>query len=1173
MSTPGYIHLRTHSTYSLSEGAIKIEPLVDRCAAWRMPAVALTDTANIFGAMDFSQTASKAGVQPIIGCQIFLELSEHDPRRQEGRLSSSALFHLNKSRKIEEISDQLIVLAQNEQGYLNLMALSTYGWSKAQSYENQKIIPKVSLSFLKEHAEGLIALSGGVNGGIAQLLLCDNEQAAETLLAELAGIFKERFYIEISRHGLKEEQKIEPTLINWAYRYSLPMVATNEAFFLDEDMHEAHDALLCIAGGNYVLETERRRVTPHHRFKSPSEMTTLFNDLPEALANTLVIAKRCAFLVEPANPMLPAYPCENDESEELKLQTFKGLEKRLTEFVLINVEDPEKQAKIRKEYTERLSYELEVISKMGFSGYFLIVADFIQWAKEQNIPVGPGRGSGAGSLAAWALTITDIDPIRFNLIFERFLNPERVSMPDFDIDFCQERRDEVIDYVRKKFGEDRVAQIITFGKFQARAVVRDVGRVLQMSYNQVDSICKLIPNIPTHPVTLAQAIKEETDLKEMVSSNPAITKLVDIGTKLEGLNRHASTHAAGIVIGDRPLGELVALYFDPRSDIPVTQFNMKDVEKAGLVKFDFLGLKTLTVIAYTVTLLKEREVNLNISHIPLNDAKTYELLRRCETVGVFQVESGGMTDVLRRLKPSRFEELIALVALYRPGPMDDIPRYIACKNGEEAVNYLHPQLEKILEETFGVMVYQEQVMQIAQHLAGYSLGAADLLRRAMGKKYQAEMDAQRTKFVQGAVERNIKEAIAHQIFDQMAKFAGYGFNKSHSAPYALITYQTAYLKANYPLEFMAALMTLDSGNIDKLNLYRQELEKMGIPLRIPDINRSITAFAVETQEGSLGLRYGLAAIKNAGQASIDNIVAERKRGGPFKDIWDFAHRVDARFINKRLLENLIYAGAFDSLHSNRRQLFESIAVILKHITIASADRQNAQVSLFGDFSQQASLKANLADIPEWPSLEKLQHEFNAIGFYLSSHPLDGFTEIFKKLPLTRSNELYNYFNHSSNEVARLAGVIIGVKKRTNKSGQKYAFITLSDSSGVFEVTCFSELLSRYQDSLIAGQGVYLTASGRIETDNLRLTLLTLELLTDKLNQIPIYIEITLKNHASIEEIQKKLSSLGKGSTQITFKTLLKEREVKINLPHTYGFSSDVMAQIRTLKGVHAVTQS
>jgi DNA polymerase-3 subunit alpha len=1161
MPDSSFIHLRVHSAYSLSEGAIKIEPLIERCIAQKMPAVALTDTANLFGAMDFSQVASKAGVQPIIGCQIVIALSEGDPRLKDSR------FHKNQPRV--EKPDQLIILAQNEQGYRNLMALSSHAWAIAKTQGE----PQISLEFLKNHADGLIALSGGIQGGVGQLLLSNNIPAAEDRLKTLAAIFPGRFYVELTRHGLASETKIEQTLIDWAYRFNLPLVATNEAFFLDEDLYEAHDALLCIAAGTYVLETERRKVTPHHRLKSPQEMAALFADVPEALLNTVVIAKRCGFMVEPTTPMLPAYPTEKNEAEELKLQALEGLEMRLKDFVLTNIMTSENQDEIRKVYRERLYYELGVISQMGFPGYFLIVANFIQWAKHQNIPVGPGRGSGAGSLVAWALTITDIDPIRFNLLFERFLNPERVSMPDFDIDFCQERRDEVISYVRSKFGHDRVAQIITFGKLQARAVLRDVGRVLQMPYSQVDRICKLIPNNPAHPVTLTEAIEQQVDLKEMVDNDPSLAKLVDLGKKLEGLYRHASTHAAGVVIGDRPLEELVALYYDPRSDVPATQFNMKDVEKAGLVKFDFLGLKTLTVMAHTIDLLKQRNVEINLSQISLDDIKTFELLRRSETVGIFQVESGGMTDVLRRLKPTRFEELIALVALYRPGPMDDIPRYIACKNGEEKVNYLHPKLKEILQETFGVMVYQEQVMQIAQQLAGYSLASADLLRRAMGKKIKSEMDDQRAKFVQGAMAQSIKEGIAHQIFDQMAKFAGYGFNKSHSAPYALITYQTAYLKANYPLEFMAALMTLDMGNIEKLNLYRQELDKMGVPLRMPDINLSRTVFSVEADHlGQLGLRYALAAIKNVGEAGMDSIVAVRERGGIFKDIWDFASRIDARLINKRQLENLIHAGAFDSLHPNRRQLFETLEIVLRHASMISAERQSSQASLFGSLSSQVLPNTKLAEVSEWPQLEKLQHEFDAIGFYLSSHPLDGYTESLQKLSLTKSSELFKYFSRKEAESVRMAAVVISVKERSGKTGQKYAFITLSDAMGVFEVACFSEILSRNRSFIVPGQAVYLTATGRLDSENLRLTLTTLEPLEQKLAGIASSIEIIIIDQHVIAQIGQKLAGLGKGATQITLRILSSDKEVLINLPQRYGLPPDVAAQILSLKGVKDVRQ-
>lgn len=778
-----FVHLRVHSAYSLLEGAIPVKKLIGLAQKYQMPAVAMTDTGNLFGAFEFSLAAREAGIQPIIGCQI--QITSSSERKNE--------------------TDTLVLLAQNEKGYKNLLKIVSYTYLNGKEGDP----PQIDFDTLSPWTEGLIALTGGLYGGLGKRLNrgLDGREYVKTLQS----LFMDRLYIELSRQGglTPEEEKIENKLIELAYAFNLPLVATNEAFFPDSSLYEAHDALLCIAEGTYVNETNRRRLTPDHSFKSPQEMEALFADLPEAITNTRVIAQRCSFLLTPINPILPSFPCGN-EVEELQKQARLGLEERLNRHVFAPEMQETEKLELREKYFKQLEYELNVIEGMNFPGYFLIVADFIKWAKAQHIPVGPGRGSGAGSVVAWSLTITDLDPLRFGLVFERFLNPERVSMPDFDIDFCQDRRDEVIRYVRDKYGADRVAHIITFGKLQARAVLRDVGRVLQMPYGQVDRICKLIPNNPAKPVNIEESLEVEPQLRQMVEQDPDVKHLINIAQQLEGLYRHASTHAAGVVIGDRPLDEMVPLYQDARSSLPATQYNMKYIEQAGLVKFDFLGLKTLTVIQTAVEYLKEGGIELDMLAIPLDDEKTFELLRRAETIGLFQFESSGMTDVVRKLRPDRFEEIIAIGALYRPGPMDYIPRYIACRHGEEKVTYLYPELEPILGETHGVIVYQEHVLRIAQDLAGYTLGGADLLRRAMGKKIKSEMDSQRKKFIDGILERvGGKPATAKILFDQIEKFASYAFPKAHAATYALITYQTAYLKAHYPVEYMAALMTLE----------------------------------------------------------------------------------------------------------------------------------------------------------------------------------------------------------------------------------------------------------------------------------------------------------------------------------------------------------------------------
>src|SRR3984893_8639994 len=1065
MPLADFVHLRVHTAYSLSAGAIRIKELVDLCKAERMPAVAVTDTGNLFGALEVATSCSTAGIQPIIGCEIALARNgTHDGSRPGG----SGLD-----------SDRSVRWAQSETGYRNLLDLVSRSYLAGEMPTE----PAITASDLAGASEGLLCLAGGPRGPVGRLLAEGQTDAAETALIHLAGVFPNRLYIELMRHGTPEEARTEPGLVELAYRHDLPLVATNDAYFPDRDFYEAHDALLCVAETTVVADQERKRLTPHHYFRSAQEMRALFADLSEACDNTLVIARRCAFIPQQRQPILPAFPTTGGADEETALRhaARAGLEERLC------------RAEIGDDaaapYRQRLEFELDTIVGMGFAGYFLIVSDIIQWAKRQGIPVGPGRGSGAGSVVAWALTITDLDPLRFGLLFERFLNPERVSMPDFDIDFCQDRRDEVIRYVQQKYGRDRVAQIITFGKLQARAVLRDVGRVLGLPYGQVDRLSKLVPYNPAHPVSLEKAIWSEPQLQQLRDSDESVARVVTIALKLEGLYRHASTHAAGVVIGDRPLTELVPLYRDPRSDIPVTQFNMKWVELAGLVKFDFLGLKTLTVLARTRDLLAARGVTLDLESLPLDDRGAYELLARGETVGVFQLEGAGVRDMLKKLRPDCFEDIIAVVSLYRPGPMENIPRYIAVKHGEEAVDYLHPALEGILKETHGIMIYQEQVMQIAQVLAGYSLGSADLLRRAMGKKIPSEMEAQRQLFIEGATGRGVGAALADHIFDQMAKFAGYGFNKSHAAAYALLAYQTAYLKANHPVEFLAALMTLDLGNTDKLNVFRQELDRLGIRLLPPDINGSEVTFAVEAdpKTGKPAVRYALAAVKGVGGQAMSELVGERARGGRFKDLIDFYRRLDAKSFNRRQFENLAKAGAFDSLNPNRAQTFAAAEQLLRHASLAAEERDSRQESLFAAIDPAFTPRPTLPLLADWPPVERLQHEFAAIGFYLSSHPLDPYGKSLERAGIIRYSDLPVGLAANAASRFKLAGIVIGRKERTSGRGNRFAFVQMSDPSGTFEVTLFSEILSESRALVDSGQPLVATVDVRSEKDSLRLT--------------------------------------------------------------------------------------
>ncbi len=1105
-----FIHLHTHSAYSLLEGAIAVEDLVDLAVDHQMPAVAITDTNNLFGALEFSEKARKMGVQPIIGAQLDVAILPDDG----GAIGKNQ----NPNRRARP--DQIVLLAQNETGYQNLMALASLPY-----LERGEGDPKpLTLAQIENYAAGLICLSGGIRGPLASAVK-KSPQCAEEIAKTLAAIFPNRLYIEIQRHDINEERQLENALINLAYAHDIPIVATNDVYFAAEEVYEAHDALLCIAGGRYVVEQDRRRETSQHYFKSAEQMAELFSDLPEAIENTILIAQRCAYAPRKSNPTLPPFPHEDGlgEPELLRNQARRGLDERLT-AAAIPSEDQE-------QYRARLEFELDVIIQMGFAGYFLIVADFIQWAKAQNIPVGPGRGSGAGSVAAWALTITDLNPIQFGLLFERFLNPERVSMPDFDIDFCQERRDEVIEYVRRKYGNERVAHIITFGKLQARAVLRDVGRVLQIPYPVVDRICKMVPNNPAAPVTLQEAIDGEPMLQQQRAEDENIARMMGYALQLEGLYRHASTHAAGVVIGDKALIERIPLYKDPRSDALVTQFSMKDVENSGLVKFDFLGLKTLTVLQYTLAYMAQRGINLRLEDIPFSDDNSFAMLARGEASGVFQLESSGMRDTLRRLKPNRFEDIIALVALYRPGPMDNIPKYIAVKNGEEAPDYLHPSLEPILRETYGIMIYQEQVMQVAQVLAGYSLGGADLLRRAMGKKIQSEMDAQEKSFIEGAVANDVNADQARMIFQQVNKFAGYGFNKSHAAAYALIAWQTAYLKAHYPVEFMAALMTLDLGDTDKLAKFRQELQRLNIKLLPPDINKSAADFAVEKiTDDTYAIRYALGAIKGVGFESMKNMVADREANGVFKDLADIARRGVAHGMNKKQWEALAAAGAFDGVTNNRAAAHGGADILLKYAQTLRAEQSSGQGNLFGEEVTMAA--PALPATAQWPMLEALQMEFGAVGFYLSAHPLDSFARVLKRINVARYADLADMLARSRTSRVKLAGVVVGVTIKTAKSGNRFAFVQLSDASGVYEVMVFAEILLRHRDILAAGKTLILSVDAQANDDGYRLTVQDVQLLEAAAADVADGVVISLQSEKGIPALKETLSALPPGKGEI-----------------------------------------
>jgi len=1146
-----FVHLRMHSAYSLLEGALTIPRLVALAAENRMPALALTDSNNLFGVLEFSESLAQARIQPIIGCTLSLSFAtegETTPGPELRRPSADG---------------RIALLAKDAEGYANLMRLSSNAYLAA--VETGEVV--TSIRQLAARAQGLIALTGGPEGVIDLALAEANPDLARNRLAALKSIFGDRLYVELQRHGLPQERAVEPLLLELAYGAQLPIVATNEPYFAAPDDFEAHDALLCIAEGSYVAVDQRRRLSPDHYFKSASEMRELFADLPEAIETTIEIARRCSYRPKEHAPILPQFLIATRSSEaqgdieaaELRRQSKAGLASRLASVGAAPGCDA-------KAYAERLAFELDVITGMNYQGYFLIVADFIQWAKARGIPVGPGRGSGAGSLVAWALTITDLDPIRFGLLFERFLNPERVSMPDFDIDFCQDRRDEVIAYVRDRYGADRVAHIITFGKLQARAVLRDVGRVLQMPYGQVDRLCKLVPHNPANPVTLPQAIAGEPRLQEARDTEPIVAKLLDIGQRLEGLYRHASTHAAGVVIADRPLIELVPLYRDARAQLPATQFNMKWAEAAGLVKFDFLGLKTLTVIETARELLARRGISLDPIRLPLDDIASYELLARGDTVGVFQLEGAGMRDALRKLKPDRFEDIIAIVALYRPGPMDNIDSYVSRKHRREQPDYLHPLIQPILEETYGVIIYQEQVMQIARGLSGFSLGEADLLRRAMGKKIKKEMAQQRTRFVEGAVGNGVERARAEFIFELVAKFAGYGFNKSHAAAYALIAYQTAYLKANYPVEFLAASMTLDIGNTDKLNIFAQEARRIGIRIDPPSVNRSEAGFV--PSEGAI--RYSLAALKNVGRQAVDHICAERQVRGAFRDVSDFARGINPRLVNKRALETLAAAGALDELGINRATAYANVDRIMAAGSQSLEEASEGQENLFAGLSRTPP-PIELRAAKPWVPTDRLSREFDAIGFFLTGHPLDDYREVLEALGAETWID-YAAKARTRRVVGTLAGTVLSARERKGKSGNPYAFVAFSDPTGQFEAVVFSEALAASRELLQPGSVVLLDVEAEADGETVKVRVQRIVSLEAAAEARHAGMKIYLEGTRALDSLAEQVGTRGgQGELRLVLRLNDVAREVEFVLPQGIDATPKQRSALTLVEGVAAVS--
>ncbi len=1154
-----FVHLRNHTAYSLAEGALKTSTIVGLCQKYKMPAVAITDTNNLFGGAEFSTFIGDGGIQPILGTQLNIDFN-----------LPSSVFPKNKL-------SQLVLLVQNDIGYHNLLKLLSCAYLK----KNPEDEVHITFDMLKDKSEGLIALSGGINGVIGKCLLAGNKELAEEKLIELNTIFKNKFYIEIQRHNLPDEINTEDDFINLAYKHNIPLVATNECYFANKDMYQAHDVLLCITDGKFVDETNRRHETEEHYFKSPEEMIELFSDLPEAIQNTLEIAKRCAYKFKKSNPLLPHVEKGADEPQLLRDKAYAGLMERL-EIAGITT-DEEKQP-----YIERLEYELDVIIKMGFPGYFLIVADFIGWAKNHDIPVGPGRGSGAGSIVAWSLKITNLNPLRFGLLFERFLNPERVNMPDFDIDFCQDRRGEVIHYIQEKYGFDSVGQIITFGKLQTKNAIKDVGRVLRIPYTKCDELCKVIPNKLQDkdtgndiPITIPNCMQHLSEFSQMVESDDILKGLINIAMKVEGLFRNVGTHAAGVVIGDRPIDQLVALYKDDKSDMPVTQYNMKFIEDTGLIKYDFLGLKTLTVIKKACDMIyKNHGIKINIDNIPIDDKDTYDMLMSANTPAIFQLESKGMRDVILSLKPDKIEDLVALVALYRPGPMDNIPIYCRRKFGEK-VEYMHPKMESILKETYGIMVYQEQVMEISKQLAGYTKGQADDLRKAMGKKLKDKMDKHRELFKKGCLEfSQIDETLSMQIFDTMAQFASYGFNKSHAVCYAWVCYQTAYLKAHFAPEFMAASMTYDMADTDKIAFFAENVKKMGIKILRPDINKSYEYFSVEDNN----IRYSMAGVKGVGVGVVQGIVAEREKNGEFKNITDFISRVDPKNLNKRTLENLIKAGAFDGLEPNRNKLYKNIDYILSQIASINKDKETNQSSLFSlDEIEVKRDDIRLEEEIDWNPLEKLNFEKEVIGFYVSAHPLDVYENALIALNVQNSSDI---LNSKEEKKISLAGIIESAKMRVSKNGKEYIMARLSDKSGSIDILFFKREPKQYNQKfsknppppppqsleeimaiLENGKPVLINADIKISDDK-RVSLFgnRIELLS--LNtQLGTNMYIQINEVDAVRSLKKTINSLPAGYTSINFQVIENGKKIDITIPEKKHITTETLELFKVIPNI------
>jgi len=1156
----GFVHFGVRSCYSLLEGALSLDTVVSLCRQHSMPAVAVADRGNLFGALEFSLAAVKRGIQPIMGCLLGVSL--------EDELRKKPYY--------------VPLYVQNEAGWRNLVWLASSSFRAIDAH----VPPQVSWDMLEAHHEGLLAFSGGVDGPLIAPFIDGQPQKAQGYAEKLRSLFTERFYIQIMRHGYDHERGSEPMLLDLASSLDCPPIAVNDCCYEDESFAESHNVLRCIDEQLYLDEMGARRALTTHAFRSQKAMIELFADVPICCEQTIACAKRCAWFPERTKASLPSF-CDDkgnatDEVSLIQQKARLALDSKL-EGVLASTASDNKQA-VTESYRQRLDYELEVICKMGFAGYFLIVADFIAWAREQAIAVGPGRGSGAGSMVAWCLGITDLDPIRFGLLFERFLNPDRVSMPDFDIDFCQERRDDVIRYVRDRYGDDRVAHIITFGRLKARAALRDVGRTLKMRYGKVDSICKMVPFQAVGDTPLKEILANEPALKKMAENDSDVGQLVRIASAIQGLYRHASTHAAGVVISNKPLNEHIPLYYDKKSDLPATQYSMKFIEDAGLVKFDFLGLKTLTVLDNCVSLIREAGGDVDIANLPLDDAATYKMIGEGDTVGVFQLESAGMRRVLRDVRPDRFEDIIALVALYRPGPMDNIDDYVARKHRRKEVDYYDERLQDILAETYGVIIYQEQVMQIAQALSGFTLAKADILRKAMGKKEMKVMSSLRRDFVDGAEARGMSQQKAEHIFSIIEKFAGYGFNKSHAAAYALVAYQTAWLKTHYPRAFLAASMTQDIQDQDRVKVFMDEAKRLTIRVLPPDINASRPTFRVEEQiatdshEAQSGggvaggaIRYGLSALRYVGMDAVTAIEHERDNQGAFVSVADFVERCAPPLLNRRMLESLIDGGALDSLEGNRRKMHEAISTLLAYGQAQASDAQSQQDALFEVDKQAINDQLMQKEQDDWSLSEKLAREFHVLGFYWSAHPLQPYEAFLQEKRIPSHDQLAETIARGESANGRLAGCVVNYRRLpADKGDDRLTFLTLSDNKGTFDAAIFGDLWDKTRQHITKGAALLLKVRGYRKDDGMvRFSIQNLEPLTHKhertaharkgvlqeqkhMDEVEIKqdkaekangtatVVIELHDRACLPRLQEHLAAVGSGDTQVLLRIRLSD---------------------------------